>query len=1056
MDFTIYTAGSVDFLEIMLNATAMITGSGEAEDMARIGALVGVLLLAFQAVFSNQPIGFQKPVLMLVMYAMFFGPTSTVVIEDTASRQVKVVDNIPVGPAFVGSLISTVAHRISRTMEQATSLPGMTEYGLFSSLTTMSTIRDTLRNPTSLDAFNNFGRSEGKDLPKTIESHMILCVGNPSELEVTSIEQRYRAANSIAGGVLGAMHAIRESQYTNVWDGASPDTPSWRTCRQSSEFIASAYNAIFPELMEEILLKGFATDKTQNRILNGGQLLMNAQEAVDTFAITSKSAQDYVITSVIIPSVENGRAAALQHWHGARAAVALRDSLNQQELQWAGRGDVFKHYMKPMIAFFEGLLYGITPFMAFALLLGSAGISVLGKYLILPLAIGMWMPLLSIVNAFTLWYAGAQIDPILGGYDTLSSGFAISQVQDLDHAISKALGVGGLLAASVPALALFIVSGSAYVANSIMSNMTSGDKFRSEDVVPRTQQSSPVLATTAMFTSDQTTQGVSRTGTREKTLQFSGAQEMEGAVQSARSDRDSAMTAYTKALGTGVQQALNTQEGRDFVTSLGNASISQLGLEKNSTFQESADTLRSLGITDAQIAQGVYQQQAGLNGSGKGGSSRLSLAGLLGAGWQQNETYQKMSNEQRQEAERAAAALGQSVVSSSSNSDKLEAGERFSSGATRSMGVTNTSTITESLSGARAAEEAYVTSSALRDKLSAQQPLDLKQVAQNAVAAGSHHHNSSHNDSARIAEERFFTTPESREMLARNLSSPALDGLTGNSSEHRMAAIAMTLQQQGRFGEMITSEFNPFMLSPFTGDAHGNAGLRDDSTAGAGFAQLGDEFDSRHGSGATTIANADLGDGHSGLMTRGREVLDNSTHRNGEAVDRHHTQSMEYIDDQESPDKVKLKHVSSTTPHNDAGERVQQSFNASKEMWSNEINHFLDENPTPGAAIKNIGSMAYNSLFLTDAPVTESLPNTTERTYTNPETGEQWAPPAGYPDDIPVVTPWESEKAQAEAAEKAEREAARPQRPRLQSASDEPPQQGEAADVAKRPPNIND
>ncbi|WP_410016923.1 conjugal transfer protein TraG N-terminal domain-containing protein [Pseudomonas aeruginosa] len=60
MDFTIYTTGSAEYLQIMLNAVAMITGAGTAEDLARVGAILGVLLLAFQAAFNNQAITFQK------------------------------------------------------------------------------------------------------------------------------------------------------------------------------------------------------------------------------------------------------------------------------------------------------------------------------------------------------------------------------------------------------------------------------------------------------------------------------------------------------------------------------------------------------------------------------------------------------------------------------------------------------------------------------------------------------------------------------------------------------------------------------------------------------------------------------------------------------------------------------------------------------------------------------------------------------------------------------------------------------------------------------------
>lgn len=198
MDFTIYTSGSVEFLEIMLNSTAMITGSGAAEDLARVGALLGIFLLAFQAVFNNQPIGWQKPALLIALYSIFYGPTTTVVIQDTVSSQVRVVDNIPIGPAFVGYTLSSIAHGAAELMEQSTSHPGMTEYGLFSSLYTLSALQDTLANPTSLDAYNNYRASAGVDLPRTVKEHMKYCVGNPSELAENPIEHRYREPNSAA------------------------------------------------------------------------------------------------------------------------------------------------------------------------------------------------------------------------------------------------------------------------------------------------------------------------------------------------------------------------------------------------------------------------------------------------------------------------------------------------------------------------------------------------------------------------------------------------------------------------------------------------------------------------------------------------------------------------------------------------------------------------------------------------------------------------------------------------------------------------------------------
>jgi conjugal transfer mating pair stabilization protein TraG len=962
MEFTIYTSGSIEFLEIMLNSTAMIMGSGSAEDVAKIGAMLGLLILAFQAVFSNQPIGFQKPALLLVLYAMFFGPVSTVILQDSVSNQARVVDNIPIGPAFVGSTISTIAHGIAQIMEQSTSQPGMTEYGLFSSLQTMSAIRDTLRNPTSSRTFNDYGKSAGKNLPRTFRAHMTFCVGNPSELDTTSIEERERATNALSEGALNAIQSNRDSQYTQVYDGTEgPGLPATKTCRESSDFIATAYRELLPDLMQEILENGFSSDFKQGRFVSGSQLLMSTQSALDSFSMTSKAAQEYVVTSSIISNFNNGRAEAIQHWHGSRAAVALRDSLNQQELQWAGRGDVFKHYMRPMISFFEGLLYALTPFMAFALMLGGPGISILSKYLILPLAVGMWLPLLSIVNAFTLWYAGAQIDPILSSYDPGSTGFALAQMTDLDHAVSKALGVGGLLASSVPALALFIVSGSAYVANSIMSNMTSGDKFKSEDITPRVQDPSSALATTAMFTQDQTTAGVSRTGSREKSVQFSGQQAYESSVQSARTQADESMQNYTDKLGAAVTQGFGTAEGQQFTSSLGQQTMSSLDLSSNSQFQEAKSTLQSLGYSEEQIAAGTFTAQAGLG---------VNLGITAGSKAQESEQVKNMSSEQRQQAENAMATIGNVVTSRSSESDVFQAGQSYINGSNTQMGVTNSDELSSTLSSAQKDSQTYQTAQSNKDSLAAQQSLDLKQVAANALTGGTNAHGSAAN-AARNAEEAFFTTPEDRQMLAGNLRSVVESGISSNDSEQRMAATALTLQQQGRFGELVNSEYSPFNISPSTGNAHQNAGVG--QVGGAEGIQ--GRFEAARTNNSDTISGSGIGDGHNMLRDQASGVMDSAQVANAGVVAGHNDASNAYLADQDSPATADLGNVDSVQPitdHNrDSANAARESWGQFKEKWNNVTDSIrgVEDGPPPPPTI-------------------------------NPSTGEVWT------SDVPA--PWEA------------------------------------------------
>lgn len=60
MEFTIYSIGSAAYLEEILNAVAMISGTGDIEALAKVGMIIGVLILGFQAVMNGTGIQFRR------------------------------------------------------------------------------------------------------------------------------------------------------------------------------------------------------------------------------------------------------------------------------------------------------------------------------------------------------------------------------------------------------------------------------------------------------------------------------------------------------------------------------------------------------------------------------------------------------------------------------------------------------------------------------------------------------------------------------------------------------------------------------------------------------------------------------------------------------------------------------------------------------------------------------------------------------------------------------------------------------------------------------------
>lgn len=788
MEFTIYTAGSSEFLEIVLNACAMLTGSGSIDDMARIGALLGVAIISFQAVFRAQGIEFQKVGLMLVCYMMFYGPSVTTIVQDTTNEQVRVIDNIPIGPAFVGSLFSTVAYQISELSEQAFSTPGMTRYGLFSSLTTMSRVRDVLRNPVALDQFQNYRKAEGWDLGRSFEEYMTFCNFNPVFLRNNmSVDQLYRA------GDVGVLFSnTSEAQYVYVYNQYPPQL---MTCAAAGKALSTAMADVLPLVMDDVMQKGFSDQVQSGEMTNFAQMQASLDNSLQSFGLSNKKASDYVASSLIQRYFSQGRVDALNHWQERRAAMALQQSLSQQEIQWAGKGDSFKFYIKPMMAFVEGLVYAVAPFMAMVMLMGGGGVSSLAKFATLPLTSALCMPLLSFVNAFTLWFAGSKIQAILNGYDPISTGFAQMQLMDIDQALGTALGLGGYLASSVPVLAASIVGAGAIGVSSLLSGASSDSKFNSEDVQPKTQKPAPVLATESHYTADQMSQGVSVTGAVNNAEQISGQQAASALVQSTQAASHTATQALQQTTQSAVQHAASTTQGQQVLSNLGHQVASSLNLSSNSQYTDAANRLKGLGWSESNIAAGTFAASVGAS----------APAGLASGKLEDSERYQKMSSEQQQQTQQAMAQLTSAVQASSNDQTSYNSAEAFSRNSQSIVSESMSESLGKSLTDAKQAQEAYSTASKMESVFAASQSLNLKQAAVNSLGRGTNKA-----ESAEALKEMAGRTLSGRAAYEAALKSNSIESLSTDLNEKKAMAAIRAMNQDGRLGDLVNSKMSPF------------------------------------------------------------------------------------------------------------------------------------------------------------------------------------------------------------------------------------------------------
>ncbi|MBS1202398.1 MAG: muramidase (phage lambda lysozyme), partial [Chromatiaceae bacterium] len=153
--FEIYSIGDGAFLATVLNAVAMLSGSGNLQQLAGIGFLIGVILMMFQGLVRAQFPPLQNALIAWAIYMGMFGPTVTVTVEDLYTGAVRVVGNVPLGPAAIGSAMSQVGYGVTILFEQAFSTPALTDYGFAAPLQLLQNVRKGTLSRATLGAANS-------------------------------------------------------------------------------------------------------------------------------------------------------------------------------------------------------------------------------------------------------------------------------------------------------------------------------------------------------------------------------------------------------------------------------------------------------------------------------------------------------------------------------------------------------------------------------------------------------------------------------------------------------------------------------------------------------------------------------------------------------------------------------------------------------------------------------------------------------------------------------------------------------------------------------------
>ena len=221
------------------------------------------------------------------------------------------------------------------------------------------------------------------------------------------------------------------------------------------------------------------------RLAAPGDVTSKVQFALDAIAGAGVDAQNYMVMAAMVGFLEKGIVQTHENLGKWELAATTEQAAAQRNAQWAAEETLFTRIVRPMMTFFEGFLYAISPLMAFAIALGPAGISMVGKYLLFGLWIQLWMPILAVINLYLNMAITRDLDALqsTANLDIPS----ILSLYKLDFLLQDYLATGGMLAASTPAISLMLIYGSAITATHLAGRLQGGDfideKITSPDVV---------------------------------------------------------------------------------------------------------------------------------------------------------------------------------------------------------------------------------------------------------------------------------------------------------------------------------------------------------------------------------------------------------------------------------------------------------------------------------------------------------------------------------------------------------------------------------------------
>ena len=811
--FEIYSIGDSAFLAQVLNSVAMLCGTGDFPKLVSIGAILGVFAVCIQSIIGGvRELNIQHILIGLIVYAVFFGPSTTVTIEDSYTGQVRVVDNVPLGVGFSGSMISNIGYGVTELFEQSyQNTASMTQQPFAESLRELQAIRRNLNDASVIESLNTAINSAGNvDVARSLDNYIRECtfvkiaLGEMSKEELKT--KPWQEALEFNSNIYGTR--------LYLGNGAADENP---TCAQAWPYIQAALantnNATVIAAVNRAA--GIMIDGRPQDSFNG------ISQALNQLNLASNDAHDFVRTAILYPIVERAAAGYYNDFGDVANATMINQAISQRNVQWSAEQTLFMTTVRPMLTFFEGFIYAITPVMGFLFVIGIFGIRLALRYFQTLLWIQLWLPVMSICNLYITMSASREMASY--GANFLSSFYALER---LDDVVSTWVATGGMLCAATPVVALFLVTGSTYAFTTLANRLGGSDHINEKIASPDVVQPAALFAQQAMQTGNSVS--TMRAGMQSQFRSIDTNAGADAAVSSTRTEAQAAQRANNMAVSNAILNSSSHDNAARYAESLGKSMESSSDKTISSAYKATYDFAKSRGLSDMaanQYATAVTTSlggQLGVSMPGRGGktptkgekgdsasgneesgifsflSAGLSFFG--GAKGEFKDTDTSQTSQQLQELSQKLEGLDWNEGTSARLNDMVRGSEskEVADSYSKMVSESKDQRLTETDANVRSSTKAY------QDAVSQKESMSLRgSWKSNDLASFIFHNGNAMAASAFMGDVQQTMTPQQRQAFNERWDTLKETGfhVTGDTSGFgvKTAAFLETMHEQGRY-----------------------------------------------------------------------------------------------------------------------------------------------------------------------------------------------------------------------------------------------------------------